>query len=264
VPAPLPRFIHARTIALQCQLSLERGVTGQELQQLGLGLAALDEPDAVVPGEAVHAHLELTASRTPFEPFAIELARRHRPSSLGLVGFLIKTAASVPQGIARFDRWQHLTSTLAEVDLLEGPRGLLWVERRHGPASLGSQLATEVSATTTIQILREMIGADVTPLRVSLRRLDLERIAYKSFFGCPVEAGAERGQILLPAAILGRPVATADPEMGAWFERVAAEKAREMEAQSPLRGQLRRLLAGTLQEGALPLDQAARRLALRA
>lgn len=258
------RRIHAKTIWLQREVSLEYGLGEDELIRLGLRREELSGPDAMVPAALVHAHLELVAARTSFERFTVELARRHNASSLGPLGFAIKSAATGEAALACFRRFQHVTNTLASFDVLEHDGGAVYVEHRFDAPTPGQRLATEVALLTAIQIWRQLMHGSFTPRVVHIRRSDADVSIYEEFCGCPVLGGAERGCFEFDPAVLARPLATADADMAEYFGWVLAEKERLAGGEPAVTGEVRRLLAQKLPAGVPGIAEVARAMGMSA
>ncbi|GAB4531597.1 MAG: AraC family transcriptional regulator [Haliangiales bacterium] len=246
---PEQRRIHAQTIWLQYQTSRDYGIDEAELAAIGLRGDALIAPDAMVPAELVYRHLELVASRVEIESFVVALARAHSVSSMGVLGFAIKSAASVRAALSRLRRYQHLTNTLAAFDVLEHtPRAVL-VEQRFGPVSLGQLLATEVSLLTTVQIWRGLLGDEIAPSALYVRRDDVDTGPYQDFCRCPIYVGAERGRFEFDASWLDLPIASADADMAVYFDHTLDKMAQSSQQQPELVTAVRQVLARALPDG---------------
>ncbi|WP_428263164.1 AraC family transcriptional regulator ligand-binding domain-containing protein [Haliangium sp.] len=244
-----PRRIDAKTIWLQVRTSLAHGLAADELDAMGLREQALLAPDAMVPAELVYEHLAQVERRSDIEAFVIDLARAHSISSMGVLGFAIKSAPTARAALTRLRRYQHLTNTLAAFDVIEHDAGATFVEQRFGPVTRGHLLATEVSLLTTIHMWRGLIAPALSPRMVYLRRDDVRVGAYEAFCGCPVATGAERGRFDFDPAWLDRPLASADPDMAAYFDHTLAQLERAARARPTVITEVRRTLARMLPEG---------------
>lgn len=68
-------WIHARTVAIQCEVSLAYGLTPSDFEAIGLSKAEMDDPEGMVTGKAAYAHLEQVYHRGQFEAFVIDVAQ---------------------------------------------------------------------------------------------------------------------------------------------------------------------------------------------
>ncbi len=252
--------ISARTVELQRQLSLHFGLGPEDLAELGLGSAVDAHPDATVAGAVVYAHLERVHAAGRFEAFAVELARAHRLSTMGLVGVL---AQHQPTGAAAFEsyrRHQHLTNGLASADLVVAGARATWVETRPGPDRLGARLATELSVMVVVQIVRTLLGEPIRPEWVELPRAELDPAPYQAFLGAELRLGAAEGRIVFPAELLERPLPGADPEAARQLAALLEQRHGTAARLPPIVVRVREVVLPRLASGAPSLAEVARAL----
>lgn len=258
------RRIHAKTILLQYQASLDRGVSAADMAAIGMSAQELQGPDTMVPAHVVYAHLELVAERIPFEPFAIDVATRHKATSLGVLGLAMRSASTRREALARFQRYQHIMNSLATFELLEESGHLIWTEYRWGQASLGHELATEIAVLGAIHIARSMAEDALRPTAVEVRRLHADVAQYEAACGCPVRAGSDRGRIFFEAVSFDEPLATADQDLADYFDEVLRKKSLEAAAQPAYVAEVRRVIASALYQGAPAIQEVAKTLGVSA
>ncbi len=248
------RRISSKSIFLQYELSREFGVPQDALSAIAIDPALLRNPDATVAEALVYEHLEVVHTHVnDFGSYVVQLAQRHRTSTMGLPGFAMRTAPTLRQGMALMQRYQHLTNTLARFDFIEHAGSLSWSEERFAPITLGQLLATDVAVMVAVQIARELGGEGFNPTDVQIRS-DHAPAAYEAFCGCPVRTGAPRGAVIFTNTSLDVPPPGADEDMGHYFR---AELQRHTEAREPaddLLTDLRSHLKAQLIQGVPSLD----------
>jgi len=203
--------------------SLELGVSAAELEAAtGWRPELFDDPDASVTGDSTYRHMEFMHRRPNYAEFVTAAARRHTLSSLGLIGLACKTMPTVGDAIAMHHRYQMLTNRTAVYETtLTGDRVVLSEQR---PAErLGSQLISEYTMFVALQLLEDATGAPPHVLLMRTRRARLsedERAHFERVLSAPIEVGAESTTLVMDAEVLSRPIASADRELSAYFERV--------------------------------------------
>ncbi|MCC7383835.1 MAG: helix-turn-helix domain-containing protein [Deltaproteobacteria bacterium] len=251
--------LYGRSVLLQAATSLRFGVTPAELDELGLGIRTLEAPDLMIGAAAIYQHLERVASRGAFEPFAIELARGHSMGGLGPVGFYAQSARDGRACLEAMMRYLHLANTLARFEFLEVDGLARWIEHRPGPESLGRLLASEVAMLSSLHVARSLLRQTFVPTRLALLRRSADGEAYREFVGRAVEVGCSKAELVLPSALLDVPLATADPELAAYFQNILSTR-QAAEGGGSVVAELRRVLPGFLGAGEPEIEEVARAL----
>jgi len=241
--------------------SLLCGATEDELETvLGWRRDQLNVPGARVSGASTYAHFELMAQKPDYPRFVLLAAEMFLASSMGAVGLACRSCASMAEAFACHGRFQALTNRSAEYAVSVVDNRLVIEEHRHGPPRLGSLLMSDHTMLVAVQLLRSVA---VAPPKVQVLRSrrsvmpDDERAAYESFLQAPIELGAPLEQLELDAALLQSAVATADPELAAYFEGVLHQAAGSTVDEDPLLQDVRRFIRKQLAHGAPTAAEAA-------
>jgi len=260
--------IDASNVRPAYEASLAFGATEAELEaELGWTRAHLEAPGARVSGASTHAHFEWMYRKPRYPDFVLDAVRRHDASSLGVVGLACKTAPTVAAALTLHARFQHLTNRSARYSAeLDGPR-LTIVERRPGPASLGSLLVSDYTTLVAKHLLGQLALDPPPILGARSRRArvpEAERERFEAFLGAPLELDAEHASLVLDASFLGAPTAVADPELEAYFRGVLERVPITPSRQPPLIEDVRAAIRARLVDGTPTLSQVARPLAIGA
>ncbi len=242
-------------VARQCGLDPAR-----LLREFGFPSRCLEDPEIVVPLDAVRALLEASAERSGVEAFGLLMAQTRRLSSLGPLGLLIREQptprlaleAFVQHG-RRLNESLHLTiEEAADVVVL---RELL-VVGHGGPVRQATELAIGVAFRT----LQHLMGNDWRPRRVCFAHdAPADRAIHERIFGRHVEFGHDFNGILCAQSDLARPNLQADPELARLAQTL-------LDGQSPVRSnasivaQVRGLVVALLGSGTCTIDRAAQHM----
>lgn len=247
------------------EASLRFGATEAELaDQLGWRRDALTADGATVSGASTYRHMELMYGRTGFADFLMAATELHTLSSLGAVGLACKTAPTVGEAMACHHRYQHLTNRTASYTAVLEDGALTLREDRFGEASWGSRLISDYTMFIALRLLRLSGGAPVVRCMRSRRdrMSDIERALYETFLGAPIELGGDRAELVLDAAILGAPIASADAELSRYLNGVLERSAPSVDDEAPLLRDVRAAIRDALPHGAATTGQVARTLGL--
>jgi AraC-like DNA-binding protein len=218
-------------VALQVQQLLERcerlGCDGAALRRAaGLSPAQLQDPEAQLPWR-VAPRILLAAQRQTRDPLVgLRAGAAARPR--GVLPYLFWSHASVKEGLEALASRIHyaagpLRASLAEV---AGHAQLsVELDDAAGPRD-GLALAREYAITFLLAILREALGAQFTASDVCFPHAPRGLAAeYARVLGAPASFRHSLCAIRFPAALLARPVPTANPvvarDLAARIDRAA-------------------------------------------
>ena len=216
------------------EASVATGVSEAELAaRLGWTRELMETDGATVSGASTYEHMEWMAEGPNYAAYALDVVRRHTPSSLGVVGLACKTAATAAEAMARHGRYQALTNRTARYDArLEGE--LLCIEEtRFGPPTRGSRLVSDYTLLVAIQMLRGLLGPDLPVAALRFRSAGIsaeERAAWEGYASAPIETGHEKAALLCPASLAAQPVPTHDAELSDYFRGILERSAPELGA----------------------------------
>ena len=182
------------------------------LAAAGLEASAFDLADNTIPYAAFRRVMGECARRSRCEHFGLLVGQAWHLSNLGLLGELMKNAATVGASLQAGIVYHHLNSQGAVV----------FLHQREATAEFGcaiyhrgtdgtSQICDGVLATL-VNHMRELCGPAWVPSEVRLAHAaPADTSPYRRLFRCPVRFDAELNALRFPADWLKQPVADADP-----------------------------------------------------
>ncbi len=213
--------------------------------------AALDALDRLC------AHEPEAAARFPYA-----LAGSLGLSRLGLVGFALRSSASVREALRRAEQLVALLSVGVSVEREEGDVAR-WVISREAPERPCMGIVEEATLATWFGLVRELAGSAFAPSWVSASRGFEDVALARAYFGCPVRQEGPCSVMVFDVAALDVECGAADPELSAFLESYARALLSEVgPSEQTTTSRVRRELEGA-PEGALPnSSQVARALAM--
>lgn len=214
----------------------------------GFELVQFADPDAEISYVAASKLLARCVEATGCGHLGLLLGERAGPSSLGIVGFMLRAAPDV--GTA-------LRDLVCNLDLHDqGAVPILTIQGRVTHFSYAIHLSRveaadqiyDLAMTIFCQIMRSLCGPDWSPLEVRLshqRPHDLE--PYRRCFKVPLRFDAEQSTVTFPTRWLDHSISSADPLLHHHFEREAAR--HHAGQNNGIAHQVRRLLRRSLGVG---------------
>ncbi|MEW1859659.1 AraC family transcriptional regulator ligand-binding domain-containing protein [Streptomyces sp. NPDC088194] len=191
-------------------------------------------------------------------------AAGYRPGLLDVFDYLMTSAPTVGEGLARGAAHIHLISSNSLLTIDESDDEVtIGYAARHGDDELRWVVAEFALAVLTRQ-LRHSTGRELSPVRVEFaHRAPLRQAPHQEAFGnARLEFGATADAITLHRQDLERRLDTADPALAAIMLRAAAEMPAPRIPRSVAVPGLREVIAEQLPNGRPSLADAARRLAI--
>jgi AraC-like DNA-binding protein len=165
--------------------------------------------DSFISYRAAIQAIESAAQATNTPDFGRRLAQRQGIEILGPVGVAARTAATVADALEIFGTYMAAYSPVIAVrvvPLADPERSFLTIEFLLDSAPPHRQ-TTELSLGVSLQIVRLLMGADYTPLKVHLPHGPLTPKAdYVRYFGCTPEFAARAAGFTVRTADLHRPL----------------------------------------------------------
>jgi len=230
--------------------------------QFGLDAATVDDVDARVPIETLHALWDVALGAMPRAEAAVVSAERYSPGDYGLVGFVAMNSATFGEALHHVVRYVGLWTEDPGMELRED--GTLVVAYRwpfaDGP---GMRAATEAAPAEILHGARLLTQRRITPREVRFTHEAPRDVSeHTAFFGCPVHFGARDNAMAFEPADFALPLPKADAQLGAYLRSLANEALEKLVGVPPSPHQrIRELIAEELQNGVPTLDQIARRMA---
>lgn len=219
------------------------------LAAAGLHESAFDLPDNSIPYAAFGRFLHGAAQHTGCEHFGLLVGQVWGLQYLGLLGHLLRHAATVRDALGIASVHHHLNS-----------QGGVFFVRDHGAVTesgyaiyqrgiVGARQIYDAALACQVCCLRELCGPGWMPGEVLLAHAaPADASPYRALFRCPVRFNSELNALRYPSNWLDRPVPGADPAERRRLEAQANAQARP-ELIDELRRSLRVLLVNRVASG---------------
>ncbi|HMO45755.1 MAG TPA: AraC family transcriptional regulator [Rubrivivax sp.] len=184
------------------------------LAAAGLNESAFDLDENTIPYAAVGRLLYGGAQLTGLDHFGLLVGQAWELRSLGLLGQLVRHAATVRDALRCAVVYHHLNSQGGVVFVRE--RGVVAefgyaIYHRGG---VGTRQIYDAVLATLVNFMRELCGAGWVPSEVLLAHAaPADASPYRRLFRCPVRFNAELNALRFPGDWLDRPVPGADPAL---------------------------------------------------
>jgi AraC-like DNA-binding protein len=192
---------------------------------------------------------------------ALRIAAATPSGAFGIVEYVCRSAPTIGEALRRWVRYLNLLDDAVTVALVvEGDRACLRVEREsEAPAPASHELCWALVARQA----RELSTVPFRVIAVELaHRATGDVAAYRAYFDAPVRFGAERTQLVIPAAALDASLVSSDPGLLAILTRAADELARKATGDPTLTAQVKRVLREALRSDDAGIDHVAGTLGL--
>ncbi len=189
------------------------------LSSAGVTSEALEDPDALVPYDALVSAWAELHERFPDRSLGMDYGRYVDPSALGMVGVTICHAPNVGVMVERLMRFQRMVDPHFQVDLQRGD-DVSVLTMRHEPRVAALHEIMEMFVTSFVQILRKSTDRELVPVRVDLAHPRRHPVAqYEEVWGAPVRFEQPTQALWFDSSVLEAPVVSAAPEAGKYLER---------------------------------------------
>ena len=236
---------------------------GALLRDVGLPADRVADPDARVPGDVVFRIFEEGPRRTGDPLFALHAPALIPAGAAEVLEFAGRSSRTLGEMLARIARYYALLDDRTEMKL-ETSGGAARVVVRATTSPPAPRTATELLFAYLFERGRALTGADV-PLRAVhfLAAGPVDASPYEAFFHAPVRFSQPANEMLFDPAALDAPILTADAALVSFLDRQAEIMLAKLRpTDDSLLERVRRLVVETLQDGELPVEAAAKRLAV--
>jgi AraC-like DNA-binding protein len=205
--------IGALTVAPQ--LIRDLGANPQvALAAAGLPESAFDLPENTIPYAAYGRFMHVAAQVTDCEHFGLRLGQAWELQSLGLLGELMRNAATVRDALRLGFVYHHLNN-----------QGGMIVVREYGSVAefghavyyrgvVGVRQICDGALATGVNYMRELCGPAWVPTEVLLAHTPpADPSPFRQLFRCPVRFNAELNTLRFPSHWLDQPVKGSDPHL---------------------------------------------------
>jgi AraC-like DNA-binding protein len=189
----------------------------------GIDSTTMERPDARIPADADDRIWQAAIDRLADPDLGLHLAEGAISArSLGVVGYLTRSSATVGQALARARRFHRLIKDGGDLRLIPDASGLTVSERPHeGP---WPRAIAETIVANYVTLARSWTGETLIPLEVRFQHARPRSSEHERIFGCPVRFGADDNAVKFSADDIRRRLRTADPQLLAYLESWAEER----------------------------------------
>jgi AraC-like DNA-binding protein len=239
------------------------------LREIGIAPEQLADADARLPAELAFRVMEEAPRRTNDPLFALHAPAAIPAGAAEVLEFVGRSSRTVGELLSRVARYYALLDDRSEARLETHDAhadARFFVRATAKP--LAPRAATELLFAYLFERARALTGNDLALRAVHFQAEGpSDATGYESFFHAPVRFSQPANELVIDRASLDVPILTADAALASFLDR-QAEILLARTASSPrpdddsLVDRVRRLVADTLQDGDLPIDVAAKRLAV--
>lgn len=261
MPARQPTIASGAIRKLVTAMEDEGLSAGPVLSEVGIDPASVNDQDARIPLERLHALWEAVLARVPRADGAMLGAERYSPGDYGLVGFVAMNSPTLGEAVRQAVRFLGLWTDDPAIEL-DG-NTIRIVYRTRFEDRIGLRFATEATHAELLNGARLLTQQHIVPIEVRFAHIGPRDPApIQAFFGCPVRFRSADTAMLLRPEDLALPLPKADAQLGEYLRTIAAQalEKRGGAEPSPL-DRLRNIIAEELQRGVPNLDQVAKRMA---
>ena len=234
--------------------------SGSFLKANGVDPLIFRDPEARLP-HAVAISLWSAAGQLTNDPnLGLHVAAGIRPGIYGALDYAVRTCATLGEGLRRLALYHRFLHDVAETRLdVEGTRAIL---SHHLPLPGGApRPVSECVAAGWLQASRQATGLNFIPLEVGFPHRAPDDISeHEELFGCKLQFGCERTELIFARELLDAPLVKADPALQAILEAQVVALIQKLPKGEATTDAVRRQLATELGKGQPTLEQIAPRL----
>lgn len=227
------------------------------MRSVGLQPKFLEDPEALIPRDAVRELLEITARATHTEDLALRLAAQRKLSALGPISLVLREAPTPRDALDTLCRYLKLVN--ASLILQVEDTGSVVIIREELLPTPGLQIrqSVELAVGGMFHMLSELIGSHWQPLEVCFTHRPPQDVsAHRAFFRRSVKFNQEFNGLVCRASDLAQPRALGD-QVAAGFARKYLEAAL-MDRSDSVQETCRQIMLALLPSGACTATELAR------
>ena len=194
------------------------------LEGFGFKLSHFQNPDYELPFIPTSRFIARCVEVTECEHLGLLNGMRADPSSIGIAGFMLRTARDVYTALHALQRHLDLHDTGGTVTLVTDGKYSSLGYAVHVPGVNALDQIYDQSVTIACKIMRSLCGEDWNPTEVLLSRPTPDNTApYKRFFKAPIRFNTAESAIVFPTRWLKHKLPTEDPLLYEYLEQKAQE-----------------------------------------
>lgn len=194
------------------------------LNSLGFKLSHFEDPDFELPYIHTSRLIARCVQETGCDHFGLMIGMRAEPSSLGIAGFMLRTAHDVDTALHALKRHLDLHDQGGTVSLVTNGEFTSLGYRVHLSGVSASPQIYDNSIVLACKIMRSLCDQDWNPAEVQLSRPTPQNpVLYGQFFKAPIRYNATESAIVFPTHWLQHKLPSEDPLLFDYLEQKAAE-----------------------------------------
>jgi AraC-like DNA-binding protein len=227
----------------------------------GLNPAQFTDPDFEIPYIDAGRLLASCEAVTGCPHFGLLVGERAGPSSLGVAGFMLRSAPDVGSALRSLVQNLDLHDQGGVVTLHVSGNVTQFSYAIILPGVAAADQIYDISMAIACNIMRGLCGKGWKPAEVLLSRRQPQNLApYKHFFRAPLRFNAEQSAIVFPTRWLDHPIPSADALLHRHLEKEAAELHNLRNPDTDIVSSLQRLLRKSLVSRQCTVTDLARQL----
>lgn len=206
--------MQARIVIGTAFFAVSKGISmAQITQRTGLDATQLVDHEGRLPDHIVGEIWQLIDASSPGQALSLDMATIAPSDFFGPLGYAMRHAGSLREGLSLFVRYQTLLSDRLEITLEEGPV-LTSLNIAHPADRIDSGYAAEVGLALGALFIRRDLKLTDTLARVTLAYSGHgPNPVYREFFEVPVDFEQQRNSLLLRTEHLDRALETGGHEI---------------------------------------------------
>lgn len=229
------------------------------MRTVGLQAKFLEDPEMLIPRDAVRELLEITARATQTEDLALRLAGQRKLSALGPISLVLREEPTPRDALNTLCRYLKLVNASLIIRVEDTDSVVIIREDLLPSPGLPMRQSVELAVGSMFRMLSELIGQHWQPLEVCFtHRPPTDVSAHRAFFRRSVKFNQEFNGLVCMASDLSKPRDLGD-QVAAGFARKYLEAALRGRNES-VQETCRQLILALLPGGACTAREVARHL----
>lgn len=237
-----------------------QGVTQDEVEA-ALGRTLVTDPDAFLAIDDYLQLLDWGTSRLNAPHFGLDAANAFTIPDLGILGYLLKNSSTVGDFILALERYQKIFmrgmsfSSRTRRNIME----VRWEIFR--PSSEGVRQDVELTLAAIVHIIRGGLGEDWVPREAHFVHSAREPLKpYEKVFGSQVVFNEAENYLVFDVEFCKTPLSDSDPTLLKILQQQADTLLHQVESCQDLPGQVRLIIATSLEQEGTTVDTVAGQL----
>jgi AraC-like DNA-binding protein len=230
-------------------------------QLVGLDVAHLDDPGAMVSLQSLADVYEAAAHETRDDAFGLHVGELARPVALDILDYAVMSRPTIAQA---FEAVRPLVAAMypeAEIRLFVRDKTAGFSYRMDAREARAQRHRCEALVTTVRKIAERAVGRSDPPLSVAFQHAAPQSTSeHRRIFRAPVHFDCPAAEILFSPEWLVHPVPTADPNLCTVLDRYVQELLARLPKSFRFSDRARQALFEAFRSGAPSLPQLAKRL----